>query len=290
MPIQPVPTTIEGQPAVCLRLPEGDRVTVALQGAQALSWVTGDGVERLYSSPKARWDGHSPMRAGVPLCWPQFNRRGSLPKHGFARNLLWTPAPAASEDPRAADGARLAFTLRDSPASRALWPHAFDLQLTVALAPQRLRIELQVQNTGDAPWRFTTALHSYLRLDDIARVQLEGLQGAPCWDALRDERFTEPAPTLRFEALRGEAIDRVYTPPAQSLRLVQPAGVLEIARSPSCTETVVWNPGAQLCGELPDMPAGGWRHMLCVEAARIDAPVQLESGAQWLCWQQLRVI
>jgi glucose-6-phosphate 1-epimerase len=74
------------------------------------------------------------------------------------------------------------------------------------------------------------------------------------------------------------------------LRLVQPSGTLEITQSASCTETVVWNPGAELCAKLPDMPADGYRHMLCVEAARIDEQVTLAPGAQWQCWQQLNVL
>ena len=38
------------------------------------------------------------------------------------------------------------------------------------------------------------------------------------------------------------------------------------------------------------MPEDGYRHMLCVEAARIDEPVQLAPGAEWQGWQQLRVL
>jgi glucose-6-phosphate 1-epimerase len=71
---------------------------------------------------------------------------------------------------------------------------------------------------------------------------------------------------------------------------VQPGGTLEISQSASCSETVVWNPGAVLGAKLADMPADGFRHMLCVEAARIDEPVLLAPGAQWQGWQQLRVL
>ena len=41
-----------GQPALRLALPEATPCTVALHGAQVLSWTTADGVERLYLSPK----------------------------------------------------------------------------------------------------------------------------------------------------------------------------------------------------------------------------------------------
>ena len=270
-----------GQPAVRLALPDGGSCTVALHGAHVLSWITADGVERLYLSPEARFDGQSAIRGGVPVCWPQFNQRGSLPKHGFARNLPWT-----AEAPEAT-GRRdtVVLTLRDSAATRALWPHAFRARLAVTLAPRALRIALTIDNSGSGPLSFAAALHSYLRVDDVTVARLEGLQGANRWDAVRDDRHVDMAPAQGF----GSEFDSVYAAPARPLRLVQPSGTLEISQSASCTETVVWNPGPQLSAKLDDLPDDGWRHMLCVEAARIDEPVLLAPGALWQGWQQLTV-
>lgn len=268
-----------GQPAVRLVLPQGDTCLVALQGAQVLSWITADGVERLYLSPKALFDGQSAIRGGVPVCWPQFNQRGALAaKHGFARNLAWVNKPGES--------GQLVLTLHDNADTRAVWPHTFSLRLTVTLAPRQLHIALSVSNSSEAPWAFAAALHTYLRVDDIARARLEGLHGASRWDAVRDERHIERTEALQFD---GE-FDSVYATPTEPLRLVQPAGTLQIAQSASCTETVVWNPGAALSARLADMPGDGFRHMLCVEAARIDENVLLQPGAQWQAWQQLNVL
>ncbi|MET0540521.1 MAG: D-hexose-6-phosphate mutarotase, partial [Variovorax sp.] len=115
MPIQSL--EFRGQPALSLTLPAGDRAVVALHGAHLLSWTTADGVERIYLSPKALFDGKSAIRGGVPVCWPQFNQRGALPKHGFARNTAWQVVPG--------DEGPLMLTLHDSEATRAIWPHAF---------------------------------------------------------------------------------------------------------------------------------------------------------------------
>lgn len=271
--------SVRGQPAVRLRLPGGDACTVALHGAQLLSWQTADGVERIYLSPEALFDGRSAIRGGVPVCWPQFNQRGPLPKHGFARNTAWRLQPDQAPG-------ELLLCLRDDDASRALWPHAFRLGLRVTLTPGALRIALDVQNTGVEPWAFTAALHTYLQVDEIADVRLEGLQGAQRWDAVRDARHAETAEALCF----GTEFDSVYAAPVAALKLVQPRGALAIAQSASCTETVVWNPGAALASKLADLPDEGWRHMLCVEAARIDDPVPLASGAAWQGWQQLSVL
>lgn len=271
-----------GQPALALSLPSGERAVVALHGAHVLSWTTADGRERLYLSPEALFDGHSAIRGGVPVCWPQFNTRGPLAKHGFARTLPWAAAPEARD---AADGT-LALELHDSETTRAVWPHAFSLRLTLALAPRHLRLTLEVANGGDSALNFTAALHSYLRVDDIADVRLLGLQGAARWDAVRDAHHAEAADALRFE----NEFDSVYAAPPAPLRLVQPSGALQIEQSPSCTETVVWNPGAVLSAKLADLPDDGYRHMLCVEAASIDTPVLLAPGAKWQGWQQLTVI
>ena len=268
-----------GQPARALRLPQGDRVVVALHGAQVLSWQTADGVERLYLSPQAVFDGRAAIRGGVPVCWPQFNMRGPLVKHGFARNLRWEPVAADSPD-------TLVFRLRDGDATRAFWPERFEAELAVQLAAQRLRVTLAVRNMGDEPWTFTAALHTYLRVQDVAEARLEGLQGTACWDAVRDTRGTEVAPALRF----GDEFDRVHAAPGTPLRLLDGERTSQITQSATCPETVVWNPGPALCARLADMPADGWRHMLCVEAARIDAPVRLAPGARWQAWQELRVL
>ena len=265
-----------GQPALRQALPEGDCVVVALHGGHVLSWRTADGVERLYLSPRALFDGHGAIRGGVPVCFPQFNQRGPLPKHGFARNLPW----------QAEEGDVLALTLHDGPATQAFWPERFALRLQVGLAPGRLRLTLEAHNTGDTPWSFTAALHTYLRVDDAAAASLEGLQGAARWDAVRDRRFSEPAPALRF----GEEFDSVYAAPGGPLHLAGGGTRLAITQSATCTETVVWNPGPELGARLADLPDDGWRHMLCVEAACIDAPVVLAPGARWTAWQELAAL
>jgi glucose-6-phosphate 1-epimerase len=269
------------QPAMRLALEGIGSCTVALHGAQLLSWVTADGVERIYLSPQAVFDGRAAIRGGVPICWPQFNQRGPLVKHGFVRHLAWEPGARSGP----AEDDMLILQLRDSAFTREAWPHAFQLRLSVHLTAGSLRVALDVSNVDVAPWSFTAALHTYLHVDDIARASLEGLHGAKRWDAVLDEHRSETAPSLSF----GTEFDSVYAAPAAPLRLVQPGGTLDISQSPSCTETVVWNPGPVLSAKLADLPDDGWSHMLCVEAAHIDDAVELAPGASWQGWQQLSV-
>lgn len=271
---------LQGQPSRRLSLPNGDSLQVALQGAQALSWVAG-GVERLYLSPRSVFDGISAIRGGIPVCFPQFNQRGPLPKHGFARNLLWR----CDEAPHlTAQEARITLQLSASEASRAFWPSPFDVTLTLQMQAGQLEITLGVRNTGDEPLFFTGALHTYLAIGDITAVQLEGLQGQPEWDAVTDQLGTA-AGTLRFQ---GE-FDRVYAAASRALTLRDGTTRLAIEQSASFEHTVVWNPGVGKCASLADMPPDGYRHMLCVEAAQVMAPVSLQAGGQWRGWQRLSV-
>lgn len=266
-----------GLPAITLKLEQGDSVLVCLQGAQLLSWIS-KGQERLFLSPKAAHDGKAAIRGGIPVCFPQFNQRGPLVKHGFARVSRWQ---ADAAQPWGEDGVQIRLRLMDSEDSRAVWPHAFEAQLTVQLKPDTLRVELAVHNRGAQALAFTAALHSYLRVPQVEQASLHGLQDLTYWDAaaaVADTHIMQQG-AVRF----GAETDRVY-PRADRVLQLQAAGqpLLQIAQDAAWSETVVWNPGPGLCATLKDMETDSWQQMLCVEAATIDAPVVLAPGQ---CWQ-----
>ena len=280
---------------VSLTLPAGDTVHIALHGAQVLSWQTADGLERLYLSPRALLDGRSPIRGGIPVCFPQFNQRvlgtSVLPKHGFARSLPWQ----LDSESVVGESATAVLSLSTDAHIQAVWPQAFSAQLQVRLAPGQLRITATVHNTGSSAWPFALALHTYLRVASIARTTLQGLQGCRYWDAVThlDDTGVTQVQSQTALAFTGET-DRVYAA-AGPLHLVQETAggavsQLMIEQSDSFSDTVVWNPGPEICAGLTDTPPDGFEHMLCVEAARINQPVMLAPGASWSGWQQLTAI
>jgi glucose-6-phosphate 1-epimerase len=269
-------TAFAGLPACELALPQGDRLRVALHGAHVLSWVSG-GQERLYLSPQSTMNGQAAIRGGVPVCFPQFNQRGPLPKHGFARNVAWQ----ADVSELGAEQARLTLRLSDNAQTRAWWPRAFDLALHIDLSPGALQLTLDVHNTDDQPLAFSGALHTYLAVPDVTQATLHGLGGQPEWDSLTNTP-AQAADTIRFAA----EFDRVYEAAPDPLTLNQ---TLHISQSPSWAHTVVWNPAQDLCKRLADMPDEGWRHMLCVEAAQVFTPITLPVGGRWTGWQRLQV-
>ena len=60
---------------------------------------------------------------------------------------------------------------------RARRPHAFKAVYTVTLHGEKLRTDLRVLNTGDAPFEFTGALHSYFEVLDVGVAKVKGLAG-----------------------------------------------------------------------------------------------------------------
>jgi glucose-6-phosphate 1-epimerase len=281
--VEPAGNSVElfhGLPSYTLALANGDRLRVLRHGAQLVSWIA-DGRERLYLSPRAKFDGKSAIRGGVPVCFPQFNQRGPLPKHGFARNLPWQLLAPPEQGPAAA---RLTLQLAASAATRQFWPHTFEATLALELRPGSVQLTLDVRNTDRLPLDFTGALHTYLAVDDIAAARLTGLEGQAEWDALSD-RHARAAGPLRFA---GE-FDRVYDAAAQALLLQDGLGRLVIEQSAGWAQTVVWNPGAAQGAALADLPADGYARMLCVEAAQVMRTITVPAGGAWQGWQRLSV-
>ncbi len=281
---EPLPST----KTVHLDSAQGVGLCVSPFGAQVLGWQSA-GREQLFLSPYATLDGSAPIRGGVPVCFPQFNLRPvgahRLPKHGFARNLVWQLADQGSDG----EGVFTRFTLKSSEATRAMWPYEFEASMHARADLFALRVTLEVRNTGSESFDFAAALHTYLKVSDAASpgVQVHGLQGAAYWDAVAHpqdagHRSQDAAP-LRF----GAETDRVYPKAPREVRLYDGPQCLTVRASETLPDTVIWNPGRELCAKLPDMAEDGWRKMLCIEAAAIETPVPLVPGQLWRGWQEL---
>jgi len=264
---------LHGQPVLKLQTPDGAVALISLFGAQVLSWTPAGGEERLYLSPQAVFDGSTPIRGGTPVCFPQFAAEGPLPKHGFARNRAWRV-----ESSRAGkDYAVATLRLEDDPATRALWPHAFAAEMSVSIGGGRLDMELEVENTGDTAFSFTAALHTYLKVREVESLRIEGLRGL-------DYRDSAHGGTLKKETGVGvmidDEVDRIYHGAPPTLLVREDHRAMGI-HSENFPDVVVWNPWEHKCAQLSDMPADGFRRMLCVEAAAVKTPIELAPGAEW---------
>jgi len=232
--------------------------TVDAYGAQVLSYVPSEGTDLLWTSSEehlqaAKAGGKAP-RGGIPVCWPWFGPHPddkAAPVHGLARIAQWQVVNAIGDEAIltfATDGSNPAF------------PHRATAELTVRLT-DTLEVSLTTTNAGTTPFLLTNGLHTYLRIGDVGRVEILGLENAT---SNKGDHSSGPV------TLEGE-VDRIYSPVTAPLRVVDHAlgRVIHVANA-GCTEAVVWNPGS----DKADMPEGSYRHMLCVEPANArDAPV-----------------
>jgi glucose-6-phosphate 1-epimerase len=278
------PTEVLGQPAMWLRAPDGAEATVLLHGGQLVSWIPAGDQERLYLSPTAVAGPGQAVRGGIPVIFPQFAKLGPLPQHGLARDRLWQWVEGAQRG----DVVIGVLRLTDDEATRALWPHGFEAELSFSLAGLEMDVELAITNTGTTAFDFTAALHTYLRVDDVRRARLGGLYGVQYKDKLTG--LTQPQEIDPF-SFAGE-VDRIYLDVAAinpgPLSLSTAMGRTSIQHE-GFDDVVVWNPGPERAKALPDLPDDDWLGMLCIEAATIGRPVTLAPGQEWVARQRFSV-
>lgn len=248
-------------------------------GAHVTSWRTADGIERLFLSQRAEFRAGAAIRGGVPIIFPQFAGLGPLPKHGFARAAPWQRVNVPNEP-----GDSALFRLQDSDATRALWPQQFLAEYAVVLGNDALSMTLTLRNMSKQSWSFTAALHTYLRVQDIAQVSITGLQNLRYSDSAAGGTIvTEAALTA---SIVGE-VDRIYFSTSRPITVNEPSHRTLVCRADGFADTVIWNPGADKGATLTDLETDGYRRMLCVEAAAIAEPIVLQPDATWSGTQHL---
>ena len=265
---------------VVLSAPDGAQAELYPYGAHVTSWRPAGDMERLFLSECAELRSGIAIRGGVPICFPQFAGEGPLLKHGFARLSAWELVLID----KTKDSAQAILQLEDTEATRAIWAHAFRATLTVTVGGPRLRMELSIQNTGTTSFTFTGALHTYLRVNDIATTVVENLGGVHYRDDVTDVRDVVQAGSDLY--FTGE-VDRVYRQAPAHVVVREPERRMTV-QSTGFSDVVVWNPGPGRCAALPDMEPTGYCHMVCVEAAVVSMPAEVPAGATWYGMQELR--
>lgn len=232
--------------------------TIDPYGGQIMSYVPTGGAEVLWRTTDAHIEaakaGGKAPRGGVPVCWPWFGPHPAdkaAPVHGLARIATWRVAQSTPDH---------AVLLFSTDGTNPAFPYKAEAKLEVTLGAA-LDVALTTTNTGSAPFRLTQGLHTYLHVGDVGRVEVLGLEHAH--DNKGGGHRHGPV------TIAGE-VDLIYSPVTAPLRVVDRAlGRTIVVDNRGCTEAVVWNPGS----DKPDMPADGFRQMLCVEPANAkDAP------------------
>ncbi|GGD64196.1 D-hexose-6-phosphate mutarotase [Lacimicrobium alkaliphilum] len=249
---------------------------LSLFGGHILSFVPkADNRQRLWLSPDAVMDGSKAIRGGIPVCWPWFaaHQQPGLPAHGFLRNQTWHIG-RIDDEPN-----RTELVLTPGQVEGEGFDGDADVSLVIVVSEQ-LSISLVTRNTGDTPFEFRAALHSYFNLSDISQAQIQGLSGEYIDKVQQNSLQTTPAPYT----ISGET-DRIHLSSAQKVLLQEDKDQTTIG-SAGHDSIVVWNPGPEKVRQMADMPDQHYKHMLCVETA-ITQGKSLQAGETHILTQTI---
>jgi len=236
------------------------RAEISLFGGHLLSFTPKkDNRNRIWLSDKAIFDQKTPIRGGIPICWPWFgNDHGQsdlkLPSHGFLRTQNWTPISCQETS--------VGTLLHLKPTD--VNGEGFNYQVEVILeilVGESLVIKLTTRNKDSQKFIFNCAFHSYFSVADIQKVQLTGIYGKYLDKIQTWASIDTPEPYL----LNGET-DRIHLCQSDEIEIIETQATTNI-RSAGHDSIVVWNPWVVTSGKMKDMSEGGFKTMLCIETA-----------------------
>jgi len=244
----------------------------------------------LWMSEKSQYVEGSPIRGGIPVVFPWFGGGpdGTLtPAHGFGRLDTWHRSDI--KDTIAQDGRLLVEYELDYAMDHQDFPYDYTTYVRVKFTPEYLQVFMEVTNDGDEPFSFEGAFHTYLRVGDVRRISIDGLDGAEYLDkaAGAPAQFGKQEGTL---TITGET-DRVYRH-KDTVVIDDPVlgRKLEISKSGSA-DTVVWNPWVDKAAAMADFGDDEWTSMICIEAANTGADaIRLLPGQTHTMRQRITVL
>ena len=243
---------------------------MALQGAHIFHYKRKGKGTVLYLSDTSTFKKGKAIRGGVPICWPWFGPNkedSSLPNHGFARTSLWEhTATEVLNDSLT----KVTLKLHSSPDTLTLWPYVFSLTLDIYVG-EVLRLELTSKNLDTKPFTLSSALHTYLAIDNIYETQVKGLEKKHYFDKTKNDFVTQEG-DINFI----KEVDRIYQNVENDV-IVKDTMVQHSIHTEGTNTIVVWNPGEVLANSMADLSKH--TQMLCVESANVlDDSVILEAG------------
>ena len=245
---------------------------IALLGAHVMRWTPAGQKPVLYMSADAVFEEGSPIRGGIPICWPWFGPKPDLPGHGVVRTRFW----ALKNVEETESGVEFLMAFESDEQTRRAWPHDFRLELAVTMG-KTLRVRLHMKHLGSMGADYTGALHTYLTVGAIEQTTVLGLEGTNYLDTLDGGKQKPSQGEITFE----EEIDRVYQ--SSGLVLVKDDAwnrTIEVTKSGS-EATVVWNPWIEKSKRLSDLPDEAYHEFLCIEAANAGEDIiHLEPGEE----------
>lgn len=247
----------------CYELQCGDATAViSPYGAHLLSYQPKHGIEVIYLSPEAVWQNKSPIRGGVPVCWPWFGpataefnpTAAKLANHGLVRTEMWQLVRQNVTE------TEVSVEFRISPSDLQYSNAPSSISLFLKLTAADLTIELNSdQGVQQA------ALHSYFNVSSVHQAEVSDLTG-PYLDKV-DAGALQRQTTAKLRFCN--EVDRVYQGTTNELSLSDGFSTVQI-RQQGHDASVLWNPWAEKAAALKDLPNLGYQDFVCIETARLD--------------------
>jgi glucose-6-phosphate 1-epimerase len=240
---------------------------VTLQGAHLFHFQVKGQAPLLWVSESASFEEGKAIRGGIPVCWPWFGAHptdSTLPNHGFARTSIWEHIKT---EEISENETKVVLGLNSSEASLQLWPYRFELRLEISIEA-RLKVSLTTKNIDTKAFTITEALHTYLAVDDISAVYVDGLDQKNYYDKTEDSFDNIQEGKLFFT----RETDRIYQGMILPLSIHDKKRCIQVQTEGSQT-VVIWNPGEALAQKMPDL--SDHKKMLCVESTNAldDVPL-----------------
>ena len=233
---------------------------IALLGGNVLSYRPTGHSDVLFRPAKRDYNRGESFHGGIPICWPQFGNRFSkeLPQHGFVRKVVFEVRSTEYTEEKT----EIVLGVCANEETRKIWPHDFDLSLTVTVS-MKLNLKLVTMNTGNTAFDFSSGFHPYFLLRNRDEVTVKGLA---------DLSFFNGVTGLADDHQEGDlvvnhAVDHIFSLPnavKHEFAILDPGlrRALAIVSSGN-TKAVVWNPGAE--NKLSDLGPTDWARFVCVE-------------------------
>lgn len=260
----------------CWRIDDGRaELLVTEQGAQVVSYRRHGDQPLIWLNDQAIFKPGTPIRGGVPVCWPWFGNlsknpnavqamrqaEDAAPAHGLVRAMNWVLEGIESDH----SPQRVTFSLPQANGQLPGWPHQAELRLAIELGDD-LSIDLTTRNLGQQPITLSQALHTYFAVSDVRQVSvdevasLEYIETLENWETRTQEGALEVA---------GET-DRIYLDTPKRLAINDHEWKRRVLiDTHGSASAVIWNPWIERAAAFVDMANDGWQHMFCIETANV---------------------
>jgi glucose-6-phosphate 1-epimerase len=237
---------------------------IYLQGAQVTSWQPVNAEEVLFLSEHSNWQDGRAIRGGIPVCFPWFRSKVDAPQapaHGFVRTKEWRLESLKTDG----ESVAVICSTENDESTHRWWPHAFRLMHIISIG-RSLRLTLIVTNTGQTPFSFEEALHTYFCVSGVENVRIRGLDQVTYLDNIDGNHEKLQSGDLIFTAKTDNAYINVHS----AAELIDQTWSRSIrTEKENSAATVVWNPWKEGATALPDLGDDEWQRLACVEASNL---------------------